>query len=175
MAGSRKRAPSTPKKTPKRQKSTKKTQAKQLPGGALEMSFQLDVPSIAAQASTASQHVHFDLGPPGPHNRIWRERTPLQVLHLPRPPISVAKVQFSAVQAPPAPNPNLNFVQSSEPEPEPDPNPPNAFGNIYSKILATATIIVTVVVDWVKDWVVVTLWFATLHWWGSSGGWWLQL
>ncbi|KAH9169296.1 hypothetical protein EDB89DRAFT_2244762 [Lactarius sanguifluus] len=67
MAGSRKRAPSTPKKTPKRQKTTKKTRAKQLPGGALEMSFQLDVPSTAAQASTGSQHVHFDLGgPPRP-------------------------------------------------------------------------------------------------------------
>ncbi|KAH9159457.1 hypothetical protein EDB89DRAFT_1183790 [Lactarius sanguifluus] len=62
MAGSRKRAPSTPKKTPKRQKTTKKSRAKHLPGGALEMSFQLDVPSTAAQASTASQHVHFDLG-----------------------------------------------------------------------------------------------------------------
>ncbi|KAH8978653.1 hypothetical protein EDB86DRAFT_2992024 [Lactarius hatsudake] len=74
MAGSRKRAPSTPKKTPKRQKTTRKSRTKQLPGGALEMSFQLDVPSTAAQASTASQHVHFDLGttsvalggPPGP-------------------------------------------------------------------------------------------------------------
>ncbi|KAH8976435.1 hypothetical protein EDB86DRAFT_3032519 [Lactarius hatsudake] len=62
MAGSRKRAPSTPKKTPKRQKTTRKSRTKQLPGGALEMSFQLDVPSTAAQASTASQHVHFDLG-----------------------------------------------------------------------------------------------------------------
>ncbi|KAH9055097.1 hypothetical protein EDB83DRAFT_2316235 [Lactarius deliciosus] len=61
MAGSRKRAPSTPKMTPKRQKTTKKTWAKHLLGGALEMSFQLDVPSTAAQASTASQHVHFDL------------------------------------------------------------------------------------------------------------------
>ncbi|KAH8992889.1 hypothetical protein EDB83DRAFT_2325242 [Lactarius deliciosus] len=42
MAGSRKRAPSTPKMTPKRQKTTKKTWAKHLLGGALEMSFQLD-------------------------------------------------------------------------------------------------------------------------------------
>ena len=40
MAGSRKRGPSTPKKTPKRPKT--KGKQKELPGGALEMSFQLD-------------------------------------------------------------------------------------------------------------------------------------
>ena len=40
MTRSRKRAPSTPKRTPKRSKT--KGKQKELPGGALEMSFQLD-------------------------------------------------------------------------------------------------------------------------------------
>jgi hypothetical protein len=40
MAGSRKRALSTPKRTPKRPKT--KGKQRELPGGALEMSFQLD-------------------------------------------------------------------------------------------------------------------------------------
>ena len=44
MAGSRKRAPSTPKRTPKRAKTKSQSKGKQcsLPGGALELSFQLD-------------------------------------------------------------------------------------------------------------------------------------
>ena len=45
MAGSRKRAPSTPKRTPKRPRTTKGKQREQ-PGGALEMSFQLDASGI---------------------------------------------------------------------------------------------------------------------------------
>jgi hypothetical protein len=40
MAGSRKRAPSTPKRTPK--KARTKGKQRELPGGALELSFQLD-------------------------------------------------------------------------------------------------------------------------------------
>ncbi len=105
MPGSRKRAPSTPKRTPKRPK-TKKSQGKQreLPGGALELSFQLDgmcsllewcvhelilwlASSTAAQASSGSHHVHFDVGstsaapgaPPGPSGQHLEGEDPFRV------------------------------------------------------------------------------------------------
>ncbi|KAH9010692.1 hypothetical protein EDB85DRAFT_1901760 [Lactarius pseudohatsudake] len=55
--------------------------------------------------------------------------------------ISVAKVQFSAVQAPSPPNPNLNFVEFSKPELEPDLNLLNTFG--HSPVI----IVITVVAD----------------------------
>ncbi|KAN0130421.1 hypothetical protein V8E53_011822 [Lactarius tabidus] len=60
MPRTRKRAPSTPKKTPKRPRTAKNqgTQ-RELPGGALEMSFQVEVaPPDALQAEVAP-HVHF--------------------------------------------------------------------------------------------------------------------
>jgi hypothetical protein len=55
MAGSRKRAPSTPKRTPKRPKTTGKQ--KELPGGALEMSFQLD--GVYYQPECRLINLHF--------------------------------------------------------------------------------------------------------------------
>ena len=78
MPGSRKRAPSTPKRTPKRSRTAKNQgQQRDLPGGALEMSFQLEgkslveqcihelmlwpvPPADTLQAPAVPHHVHFE-------------------------------------------------------------------------------------------------------------------
>ncbi|KAN0135839.1 hypothetical protein V8E53_006291 [Lactarius tabidus] len=89
-----KRAPSTPKKTPKRPRSaTNQSRQRELPGGAMEMSFQLEVaPPDALQAKVAPRQVHFasdappaapgsTAGPSGHHGGeedVFLSSTPVQ-------------------------------------------------------------------------------------------------
>src|ERR1700744_3036542 len=83
MPGSRKRAPSTPKKTPKRPRTAKKQgKQRQLPGGALEMSFQLEGRFFVSRGYMilCFDHLH--------HQMLFKQKlhhtkcTLLQMLHL---------------------------------------------------------------------------------------------